>query len=141
MRNELRFLTNALVYLVDKSDTKTEANLRDVSKHGLSIKSDKYIDIEPNSPYVIAILPEKETNLRKFQLEIESRWVKLNKSRMESGFSVIVPFSEIEFKNYLEYLSQKDRAGAIQEKHSAPSKKDEKEPADCAKKESADCAN
>jgi len=107
MRNELRFLTNALVYLVDKSEKKTEASLRDVSKHGLSIKSDKYLDIEPNSPYVIAIIPEEETNIKKFQLEIESRWVKLNKSRMESGFSVIVPFNESEFKDYLEYLAEK----------------------------------
>lgn len=116
MRNELRFLANALVYVVDESQKKKEANLRDVSEHGLSIKSESYIDIEPNSPYVIAIIPEKETNIEKFQLEIESRWVKLQSTRMESGFSVIVPFEEKEFKEYLEYLAQKDKA-----KQDAPS--------------------
>ena len=110
MRNELRFLSNALVYVVDKEAQKeTEANLRDLSEHGLRIESEDYINIEPNSPYVIAVIPEKETNVEKFQLEIESRWVKLNRSKMESGFSVMVPFDKDEFKNYLEYLAQKGK--------------------------------
>ena len=110
MRNELRFLSNALVYVADKeSGNEKEASLRDLSEHGIRIESDTYIDIEPNSPYVIAIIPEKETNIEKFQLEIESRWVKLNKSKMESGFSVIVPFDQDEFKNYLEYLALKNK--------------------------------
>ena len=109
MRNELRFLSNALVYVIDDSKHETKASLRDLSQSGLAIKSESFIDIEPNSPYVIAIIPEKETNLEKFQLEIESRWIKLNKSKMESGFSVIVPFEKKEFQDYLEYLAQKGK--------------------------------
>ena len=109
MRNELRFLSNALVYIVDRSENEKEVSLRDVSQHGLSIKSDDYINIEPNSSYVIAIIPEEETNIEKFQLEIESRWVKLNKSKMESGFSVMVPFKKAEFDDYLKYLAEKDK--------------------------------
>ena len=109
MRTELRFLANALVYLVDKSDQETKASLRDVSEHGLSIQSDSYMNIEPNSPYVIAVVPDEETNIEKFKLEIESKWIKLNKSRMESGFSVIVPFNDKEFKDYLDYLAEKNK--------------------------------
>jgi len=109
MRNELRFLSNALVYVADESRNKTKANLRDLSQSGLSIKSDTYIDIEPNSSYVIAIIPEKETNIENFKLEIESRWIKLKKSKMESGFSVIVPFDQDGFNDYLEYLAQKNK--------------------------------
>jgi len=110
MRSELRFLSNAIVYVIDENKNETPANLRDVSKSGLSIKSDSYIDIEPNSRYVVAVIPEKETNIEQFRLEIESRWVKLRKSKMESGFQVIVPFDEKQFKDYLEYLAQKDKA-------------------------------
>ena len=109
MRSKLRFLSNALVYLVDESNNETEANLMDMSQDGLAIKSDSFIDIEPNSRCVIAIVPEKETNIEKFKLEIESRWVKLNKSRVESGFSVIVPFDEKGFNEYLEFLAQKNK--------------------------------
>ena len=112
MRDELRFLSNAFVYVVDEAEKETKAELRDLSQSGLSIKSDSYIDIEPNSSYVIAIIPEKESNLEKFKLEIETRWIKLNKSRMESGFSVIVPFDQREFKDYLEYLTQKGKLDA-----------------------------
>jgi len=110
MRNELRFLSNALVYVVDESKTETKANLQDLSQSGLSIKSDNYIDIEPNSSYVIAIIPEKETNIEKFKLEIESRWIKLKKTQTESGFSVIVPFDQKEFNDYLEYLALRNKA-------------------------------
>ena len=109
MRNESRFLSNALVYVVDKSKKETEASLRDLSEHGLSIKSEDYINIEPNSSYVVAVIPEREAQVGKFELEIESKWVKLNKLQMESGFSVVVSFDEAEFKNYLEFLNQKDR--------------------------------
>ena len=111
MRNELRFLSNALVYVADKeSKQETEASLRDLSESGIRIQSKEYINIEPNSSYVIAVIPEEETNIEKFKLEIESRWVKINKSKMESGFSVIVPFNKDEFKSYLEYLAQKQKA-------------------------------
>ena len=109
MREELRFVTNALVYVVDGKKNKTKASLKDLSKSGLSIKSDSYIDIEPNSSYVVAIIPEKETNIEKFKLEIESKWIKLKKSKMESGFSVIVPFDQKEFKEYLDFLAEKSK--------------------------------
>ena len=113
MRNELRFLSNALVYVVDESKNETEASLRDVSLNGLSIKSDGFIDIEPNSSYVIAVIPEKETKLKEFKLEIESRWVKVNKSQMESGFSVMVPFNKTEFEDYLEYLAMRGKVESL----------------------------
>jgi len=103
----MRFLSNAVVYVVDKSNIEIEASLRDLSEHGLSLKSEDYINIEPNSSYVVAVIPEKETKVGKFQLEIESKWVKLNKLQMESGFSVLVSFDEKEFKDYIDYLNQK----------------------------------
>ena len=109
MRNELRFLSDAIVYVVDENNNERPATLRDMSQSGLSIISETYIDIEPNSPYVIAIIPEKETNMEQFRLEIQSRWVKLKKSKMESGFQVIVPFDEKQFNDYLEYLAQKSK--------------------------------
>ena len=108
MRNEPRFLSNALVYVIDESKKKTEAKLRDLSQHGLSIKSANFINIEPNSSYGVAVIPEKETQVGEFGLEIKSRWVKMNKLQMESGFSVLVSFNETEFNDYLEYLTKKN---------------------------------
>jgi hypothetical protein len=107
MRSELRFLSNALVYVTDESQKETKANLQNLSQSGLSIKSETFIDIVPNSFFIIAIIPEEETNIEKFKLEIESRCVKLKKTKMESGFSIIVPFDEKGFNDYLAYLTQK----------------------------------
>ena len=116
MREELRFLSNALVYVVDDSKKEVQASLRDISLHGVSIRCDSFIDIEPNSSYIIAVIPEEETNIKKFQLEIESRWVKIKKTQMESGFSVIVPFKKDEFNDYLEYLEKKGKTSAQADK-------------------------
>jgi len=115
LRSEVRFLTNALVYVVDKEKNESRAELRDMSEHGLSIKTEGYLDIEPNSSYIIAVIPEKESNLKKFQIEIESRWVKVNKLKMESGFSVLVPFNEREFSDYLNYLALKGETETSEE--------------------------
>ena len=110
MRSELRFVSDAFVYVVDEANNETKAQLRNLSEHGLGIKADGYIDIEPKSSYVIAVIPEKESNLEKFQMEIESRWIKLSRSKMESGFSILVHFNEKEFKEYLEYVTKKGKA-------------------------------
>jgi len=112
MRRESRFISNALVCVVNDPEKETVANLRDLSYHGLSIKSNGYMDIEPNSSYIIAIFPEEETNIEKFQLEIRTRWIRINKFKMESGFSVLVHFHEKIFKDYLEYLEEKYRTAA-----------------------------
>ena len=109
MRKEVRFLSKAPIYLIDKSDKRTEARLRDLSEHGLSIKSEDYINIEPNASYLVAVIPEEETQMEKFQLEIQSKWVRLKKLQMESGFSVLLSFNEKEFKEYLEYIAKKDK--------------------------------
>ena len=53
------------------------------------------------------VIPEEETGVGKFQLEIESRWVKLNRLKMESGFAIIFASCENEFNAYLGYLADK----------------------------------
>ena len=118
MRKDLRFVSSADVYVEGKGNNKTKAILRDVSLSGLSIQTEGYIDIEPDSPYVIAIIPEKETNLEKFQLEIQARWIKLNRTQMESGFSVIVPFNKDQFEDYLEYLAMRGKIQTLPDEKS-----------------------
>ena len=112
MRNELRFLANALARLADEHDNKTEASLRDISEHGLSIKSEDFIDVEPNSVYEITVIPEEETKIKEFRLKIESRWIKLNRSRMESGFSILISSESEDLKTYLDYLAKNSKEDA-----------------------------
>jgi len=109
MRKNSRFLSNAVVYVEDKNKNELKANLRDVSIKGLSIESDEFIDIEPNSHYKIEIVPEDNTKNYKILLEVQSRWVKLVKTKMESGFSVKAPSGKTEYKEFIENLAEKDK--------------------------------
>ena len=113
MRKELRFSSNAPVYLIDKSKKEVKAYLRDLSLKGLSIKSDEFIDVEPNSPYEIAIVPEDDTDIVKIQLEIKSRWVKIVKSQTESGFSITMPSANAEYEGYIEHLAMRGKVEAL----------------------------
>ena len=113
MRRELRFLSDASVHVVDDSKKEAKANLQNVSLNGLAIKSFGYLDIEPNSSYQISIIPEKETNIEKIQLETKSRWIKIDKTKMESGFSIIEPLGKTEFEDYLELLAMRGKVAAF----------------------------
>ena len=113
MRKEVRFSSNAPVYIVDKSKKEMKACLRDLSLRGLSIKSEDFIDIEPNTPYEIAIIPEEDTNIVKIQLEIKSRWVRIVKTKMESGFSITIPPANTEYEDYLEHLAMRGKVEAL----------------------------
>lgn len=109
MRKELRFSRKADVYLMGKYDKKDRAVLLDLSGHGLSVKWDNYIGILPGYFYTIVIIPEEEADIKEFWLEVESRWVKLNKSIILSGFSIVSAPHEEKFWHYLEYLKKKSR--------------------------------
>ena len=109
MRSELRFLSEALVHVDDKSGDGAKGNLCNLSEYGLSLESDNYISMEPNSSCVITVIPEKETQMGKFRLEVESKWVRLHKRKMAFGFSILGSPDEKEFKEYLAYLAQKDK--------------------------------
>ena len=107
MRKAPRFLANALVYLDNKFESKNMIHLLNLSEHGLCIMSENYLGDEPNSTHLLTVVPEEESGIEEFQLQVRSRWIKLNKSRTESGFVIVVSFNEEEFKSYLEYLANK----------------------------------
>jgi hypothetical protein len=65
--------------------------------------------IVPTTRYTADIVPEKESNLETFKLEIESRWVRAKKQHSESGFVIVLPPGSKEaedLKNYLAYLEK-----------------------------------
>jgi hypothetical protein len=120
MRKEIRFFANALVYVAGDSSEDGGAKLKDVSINGLSIQSKQFLDIAPNSPYLVIVVPEKEADIEKFKLEIESRWIRMNGDSVDSGFSIAVPFKGKELERYLEYLSKVNPAAKKEEKGDAP---------------------
>jgi len=112
IRKEKRYISNALVYLDDNSDTKSPINLLNLSEHGVAVVSRKYIGTEPNSTHILTVIPEEDANSGKFHIQVKSKWVKLNRSRVESGFLILSHFDEEEFRCYLDHLIRKSNANA-----------------------------
>jgi hypothetical protein len=86
----------------------TEALLKNLSSSGLCIESGEFMGIVPKTRYSIDIVPEEESKIGQFQLEIESRWVKTKKQSSESGFVIVIPpgtDGKTVLEQYLTYLS------------------------------------
>jgi hypothetical protein len=99
-RMEERYSTNARVRMLE-----SELLLKNISLHGGRIQGDEFIDVVPNEKYTIAIIPEQESNIDKFEVDILSKWVKIKISGTESGFILLLGSETVE--GYVEYLKKK----------------------------------
>ena len=100
-----RFNSNGQAYISEV--TNTDALLKNLSASGLCIESPGFIEVLPKNRYSIDIIPEKESNIDAFSLEIESRWVKAKMKTSESGFVIVVPpdtSAKTILQQYLDYL-------------------------------------
>ena len=108
---DTRFNSKGQVFISEVPNT--DALLKNLSASGLCIKSQGYMDILPNTRCSIDIIPEKDSKLEKFSLEIESRWVKAKLNSSESGFVIVVPSGtsgkEL-LEDYLTYLASRPDA-------------------------------
>jgi hypothetical protein len=101
-KREDRYSANADVRI-----SESKLLLKNISLNGGQIHGDEFIDIIPNGKYTIMIIPEKESAIDKFELDIISRWVKMRKSGMESGFMIVLPPGSGMVEKYIEYLKGK----------------------------------
>jgi hypothetical protein len=106
IRKEKRFPARARVYISDFPDT--AATLKDISVHGCSVHSKEFLAIVPEARYVIDITPEGETDFKKFELDIKSRWIRANKLYCESGFAILDQPENEALERYVDYLSKQD---------------------------------
>jgi hypothetical protein len=82
--------------------------LKDVSPNGGCIQSREFLELVPNGSYTIAIFPEEESRIDAFEVDIISRWVRMNRNGLESGFIMVMrPGSKVE--DYIAYLKSKPR--------------------------------
>ena len=109
-----RFTSKGQVYISEV--TNTDALLKNLSASGLCIESAGFMDVLPKSRYSIDIIPEKESHIDQFSLEIESRWVKAKLNASESGFVIVVPpgsAGKIFLEQYLKFLASQADAEEI----------------------------
>jgi hypothetical protein len=108
-----RFETGANIIVVNIDNA--GAVLKNLSSGGLCIESDEYIGIIPNARYTVNVLPEEAARLDRFNLEIESRWVKSKKRNFESGFAIMVVPGSKEEESLIMYLGYLEECCRIKE--------------------------
>jgi hypothetical protein len=101
-RRERRYPTNAHATISDN-----DLLLKNISLNGGQVQGGGFVDVIPNGKYTIAIIPEKESDIDKFEVDIISKWVKMKKSGTESGFIMVVPPGSKMVEAYIEYLKKK----------------------------------
>jgi hypothetical protein len=101
-RKEKRYSTNAQVKMLEN-----KLLLKNISLHGGRIQGDDLIEVIPNGKYTIVILPEEESHVGKFEVDVLSKWVKISKSGTETGFIMVVPPGSKVVEGYIEYLKKK----------------------------------
>jgi Fe-S cluster assembly ATPase SufC len=105
-RREERYSTNAHAGM-----TEDELLLKNISLSGGQIHGKEFIDVIPNGKYTLAIIPEKESNIDKFEIDIISKWVKIKRNGTESGFIIVLPPGSKMVEEYIEYLKTKQNTG------------------------------
>jgi hypothetical protein len=106
-RKTPRFETRGKVYIAEVLDT--DAIVKNLSASGLCLESPEFMNVVPNAKYTVDLVPEKESEMDPFKIDIESRWVRTTQAKSESGFVIVVPPGtpgESLLKQYLEFLEQ-----------------------------------
>ena len=112
---DTRFHTKGQVFISEVSST--DALLKNLSASGLCIQCSEFIEILPKTRYSVDIIPEEDSNIDKFSLEIESRWVKAKMSASESGFVIVVPpgtSGRSLLEQYLNFLASQPNSEVIE---------------------------
>jgi hypothetical protein len=106
MPRDARFEAKGRVYIAEVLNT--EALLKNLSSSGLCITSKDFLEVVPKTRYSAEIVPEGDSKLEKFKVELESRWVRAKKQRSESGFVIVIPPGTADkqmLEQYLAFLS------------------------------------
>ena len=79
--------------------------LKDLSVTGCCVECTVISDLQPGIQYIIEIEPEKVSQIGRFELTVERKWVHSGDYSSEIGFSVTASPKGRQFQRYVDYLS------------------------------------
>jgi hypothetical protein len=82
-----------------------EAHLKDISITGCGIESTMLLDTKPGDQLSIEIICEPISKIGNFDLQVESKWVRMRDCSCEVGFSIVASPKGKQFQSYVDYLS------------------------------------
>jgi hypothetical protein len=102
-RKSKRFNTQAQVRIGDA--IVGDAVLKNLSITGCCVECTMVADIKPNVSYQIEILPEGTAGIGKFEVTVESRWIRTMGYSCEIGFMITASPKGKLFQRYVDYLT------------------------------------
>ena len=103
MRENTRFQTFAAVKI--KGRKEQEFPLKDLSITGCRIECPAELVIMPDKHYTFHVIPEAAAEIDSFDIDVESKWVRIRGQSCESGFSILKSPKGKQFQRYVDYLS------------------------------------
>jgi hypothetical protein len=104
MRKSNRYTANAEVHISPFPEHRAE--LKDISMNGCCIHSNDFIEILPNTRFMIDVAPGDFPGMKDFVLDVKSRWIRTSKGSFESGVEILVPEKSPALGQYIRYLAQ-----------------------------------
>ena len=115
MARDDRYHAHGKVYIAEVPNT--EALLKNLSVNGLCIQTPGFMEVVPKTRFSLNILPEEESNLDEFNVEVESRWIKAKMQSSESGFAIVFPpgsSGKEALEQYLRFLATQGKTEKIE---------------------------
>jgi hypothetical protein len=102
-RKNLRFRTLAQARI--QGILGEETLLKDLSVTGCCVECTSLADIQPNIQYTMEIIPEDAAKIGKFELLVETMWMRAGGYSGEVGFAITASPKGILFQRYVDYLA------------------------------------
>jgi hypothetical protein len=88
-----------------------EALLKDLSITGCCVEYTMFVDVRPDIPYTLKVIPDSAAKIAPFELQVESRWVRSGGYSCEIGFTISESPKGRDFQRYVDYLAWRATAG------------------------------
>jgi hypothetical protein len=96
---------NSMAKIQIPGKIKSDGLLKNISVTGCCFIFFESIEIETGDSRDVIILPEKASRKKKFELQVECKWIRKLKEFNELGFSITASPTGKYFQNYVDYLT------------------------------------
>ena len=106
MRKNTRYTADAEVYVSPFPERRML--LKDISLNGCCIHADDFVEILPNTLFMIGVVPKDSVDVENFALSVKARWFRSRKDLFESGVEILAPEESLSLGRYIKFLVQKE---------------------------------
>jgi len=102
-RQNNRFTGQAHAHIASVLESKSV--LKNLSITGCCVEGSACVEMVPGTTYQMEIIPEQNSKIEKFTLEVEFKWLRVTGDYSEIGFNVIASPKGKHFQRYVDYLT------------------------------------